>query len=244
MKNLILIIYLASASLTTFAASSFEGPYAGLYVGYANADAKGTEYNDNSSPITHPPGQPSGYSFKNNSVNSGLIGGFVGFNKVLENNILIGAEADYEFRNGDKTSLELLHNAIPSPYANYGYSVKSELTDAVSLRAKLGYIFNDNQTLVYITSGYAAAKLKSVYTDVLGNDSNPPGASQSHSKWHNGWTTGFGVEHFVNDKVSIKGEYRYSDYSNENDITSFYESIYRVKVESENLIRVGATYHF
>ena len=98
LKKILFTSLLAIVSSSVFAAGNFDGPYVGVHVGYANGDAKGTDYHDDGSGLT-------GYSFKNNSISSGLIGGFVGFNKTLDKNILVGIDADFEYRNCDKTSL-------------------------------------------------------------------------------------------------------------------------------------------
>ena len=62
---------------SVLADSKFDGLYAGVQAGYVEGKEKGKEYDD---------GDASGYTQKT-KPDSGLIGGFVGFNKVLENNI-------------------------------------------------------------------------------------------------------------------------------------------------------------
>ena len=231
-KILILIAFLALTK-TVFAENKFDGAYAGIDLGYVSSDTKGETMQDGRG---DDPG-PTGWSFKNTSIDSALFGGFVGLNKVFDNNALIGFEADYEFRNGDKTSRE----QYPGGPSNEIYA-KSKLSNTASVRAKLGYVFNNNQSLVYVNGGYAAAKAKNTstaYPDIA-----------SESKWHNGWTAGFGAEHFVTNKVSLKGEYRYSDYRTERynvnvpEATYMYGWYHDIKLESENSMRVGVAYHF
>ncbi len=227
------LILISFITLNAFADSKFDGAYAGIDLGYVNADSKGTTYQDGRG---DDPG-PTGWSFKSSSIDSALIGGFVGVNKVLDNNVLLGIEANYELRNGDKETL--LEHSLG--FSNAIYS-KSKLRNAASVRAKLGYIFNNNQTLAYITAGYAAAELKltTMYDESISDSSN----------WHNGWTAGFGAEHFINDKISLKGEYRYSDYNTEkysvnvSEGTYMYGWYHNAKLESENALRFGIAYHF
>lgn len=177
---------------SVLADSKFDGLYAGVQAGYVEGKDKGIEYEN---------GPANGYTMET-KPDSGLIGGFVGFNKVLENNMLVGIEADYEYRGGSDESFYKLYDVITTNYPN-----KSKLRDAGSLRARLGYLFNQGNTLGYLTAGYAIANIKRTFYNL---DDIP--LSESDSKSHDGWIAGFGAEHLVSEKVSVKAEYRYSDY--------------------------------
>lgn len=212
---------------SVLADSKFDGFYAGVQAGYVDGKDKGKEYED---------GVASTYTQKT-KPDSGLIGGFVGFNKVLENNMLVGIEADYEYRGGSDKSFQENEGGI-----NSYYPVKTKLKDAGSLRARLGYLFNEGNTLGYLTAGYATANIKRTFYVV---DGSPP--SESESKWHDGWIAGFGAEHLVSDKISVKAEYRYSDYGRKTISTAQvfgdgYEE--KQKYQDEQSIRIGVAYHF
>jgi len=232
MKKLIAIA-IATLSLgfvlpqSVLADSKFDGFYAGVQTGYVEGKDKGKEYND---------GVASGYTQKT-TPDSGLIGGFVGFNKVLENNMLVGIEADFESRGGSDKSLQKDEGVFDSDYP-----VKTKLKEAGSLRARLGYLFNEGNTLGYLTAGYATANIKRTFYSV---GETPP--SESESKWHNGWTLGFGAEHLVSEKISVKAEFRYSDYGRETISTAqVYSDGYeeKQKYQDEQSIRIGVAYHF
>ncbi len=213
---------------SVLADAKFDGFYAGVQAGYVDGKDKGTEYSDEDG------GGADGWTQKT-TPDSGLIGGFVGFNKVLENNMLVGIEADYEYRGGSGKS-----HQKEDGVTDLNYPVKTKLKEAGSLRARLGYLFNEGKTLGYLTAGYATANIKRTFSD-LGE-----AASESESKWHDGWTVGFGAEHLVSEKISVKAEYRYSDYGRETISTALYgDGIeQKQKYQDEQSIRIGAAYHF
>lgn len=232
---LFLLVLIALGSSAHAAESEFDGAYVGVNLGYANGDSKGTSYcngNDNECPK----GEPS-YFYANPGINSELIGGFVGFNKRINNNTLLGLEADYEFRNGHKRSFENIIDG-EGDADDVDYQVGSKFKNSASIRAKLGYLLNNNQSLIYATGGLSLLKMKNTYSKTGDN------FSETHSNWHSGWTAGLGLEHFVNSKLSIKGEYRYSDFAHKTDNISEYEEEYKVRVDSEHSVRLGIAYHF
>lgn len=211
---------------SVLAESKFDGFYGGVQVGYVDGEDKGKEYDG---------GVPDGWTQKT-TPDSGLIGGFVGFNKVLENNFLVGIEADYEYRGGSDKSFQKDEGITDTDY-----QIKTKLKDAGSIRARLGYLFNEGNTLGYLTAGYATANIKRTVSDLFYQD------SESHSKWHDGWTVGFGAEHLVSEKISVKAEYRYSDYGRETiSSAQVYGDGYeqKQKYQDEQSIRIGAAYHF
>lgn len=67
-----------------------------------------------------------------------------------------------------------------------------------SIRGRVGYVFNP--FMLYATGGLAASNAK--INDGATSDSNT----------HIGWTAGAGAEAAINDKVTARIEYRYSDY--------------------------------
>ena len=223
----LVLITLITSSASVFADEKFNGPYVGVQIGYADGKHHGEEFQDN--------GTLTGWKYKH-TTNKILFGGLAGYNKTFSNNILIGVEADYDYRNASKKSIELV-NGEP----RVDYTTKSKINTSVSLRAKLGLIFN-NKTLAYITGGYAGADIKTTYN--ASDDAPFPGTS-SNSQWHNGYILGFGAEHYINDKVSAKAEYRYADFGEKDAnvaIEQYYN--YRQNYDKENSIRIGLNYHF
>jgi outer membrane immunogenic protein len=224
-KNILVVSVLAFFSNFALADDNkFDGPYAGIHIGYDTSYANGVDYLSEA---------PTGWSFSNSSLGSTVFGGFVGFNKVLTNNVLVGIEADYEFQNADKVSSEL-KDGVPRS----DYSVKSKAGDAASIRAKLGYVFNENRTLAYLTAGYAFKKLTNTNIDTEED------LTSSSSNWYKGWTVGAGGEHFVYDNLALKAEFRYTDDDTQVDSVPIYDSVYKVNFQPNKSVRIGVAYHF
>jgi outer membrane immunogenic protein len=222
----LLLITLLTLSAPVFSDEKFNGPYVGVQIGYADGKHHGEEFEDD--------GTLTGYTYKN-TTNKILLGGLAGYYKTFSNNILIGVEADYDYRNASKKSIEL-QDGIPS----IDYTTQSKINTTASLRAKLGVIFK-NKTLAYITGGYAGADIKTTY-----NSDNvvSPGTS-SNTQWHNGFILGFGAEHYINDKISAKAEYRYADFGEKNANVAIEQYFnYRQNYDKENSVRIGLNYHF
>lgn len=85
------------------------------------------------------------------------------------------------------------------------YPAKIDIRSAWSLQARLGRIINE-QTLLYVTGGFAGARIQSSFCDVTVPE------CESHSDSENGWTAGLGIEHLLTDYLSIKAGYSYADY--------------------------------
>ena len=224
------LLLLAMTPVSVFAGDNFGGPYVGAHLGYVEGHDKGKEVLQN--------GTPNGYTQKT-SPDGVLYGLFAGYNKVLENNLLLGLEGDYENRNADdKTSQK--QNGVTDPAS----LTKTTLRNAASIRGKLGYIFNDNRTLAYVTGGYAVAEIKRKFsnTDTI----TYPVGSESHTKWQDGWTAGFGLEHLLGNNLSARAEYRYADYGKETvSVARLYNgNKERQKYDEEHSIQVGLIYHF
>lgn len=216
------------------AESNFDGFYAGLHTGYASGKDKGTQFDG---------GIADGFT-QETSPKGSLFGGLAGYNTVLENNMLLGLEADYEYR-GKSDSAFQKEFGVADPT----WTAATKLKDTASVRARIGYVFNEGKTLSYITAGYAAANIERTMSWTVPGSTTITGGpdSESHSNWQNGWTAGFGAEHFIDEKFSLKLEYRYSDFSSAT-ISSAqvfgtgYEQ--RQKYQNEQSVRVGVLYHF
>ena len=225
----LVLITLITLSASVFAEDkiNWTGPYVGINAGYANTKTEGQNQTF------------SQYTF-NNSQNFGLLGGFIGYQKVLTNNWLIGIESDFEAAKGDKT----VHSLEYGSPTTYDSNVNSKIESTFSLTPKLGYIFNNNQTLIYTLGGYALANIKTTYA--LPPPSTIIMPSDSSSQWYSGWTLGAGIEHFLNEKISIKTEYRYADYGSNFDAkaANVFNGPYKNKLQDENSFRAGIAYHF
>jgi outer membrane immunogenic protein len=110
-------------------------------------------------------------------------GGYVGYNYQLNNNFVIGAEADLlaSASDGDKDGLEV----------DQGING--------SLRARAGFALD--RFLFYGTGGVALTDLK---IDAAG------AGDASNTLW--GWTIGAGTEAMITPNITARIEYRYTDY--------------------------------
>jgi outer membrane immunogenic protein len=225
-KSLASALALALLSLNVLADDGFSGAYAGVQFGYVDGRDKGTEYDN---------GSPDGWT-QQTKPSGGLFGLAAGFNTFLNNNILVGIEADIEHRVASDTS-DQVYGGVADPT----YPVETETKAAFSLRPRVGYLFNGNQTLVFVTAGYASADIKRTFNSVGGT---PP--SQSSSEWKDGWTAGLGLEHVVAKTLTAKVEYRYADFGSTNaDSSLVFGSGYMEKQKyTEQSIRLGLMYHF
>jgi outer membrane immunogenic protein len=116
----------------------------------------------------------------------GMLGGFAGWNKQLDNNIVLGLEGDLKYDWNGKT-----YN---------GYEAGTDWGG--SARVRLGYAMDN--ALIYGTGGWTAAN---GYVDPKGADSK--------EKVLNGWTVGAGVDYKFTDNVFARAEYRFNDYGQE-----------------------------
>ncbi|MES2961813.1 MAG: outer membrane beta-barrel protein [Pseudomonadota bacterium] len=218
-------------SNTAFAQSNFDGFYAGFGVGHARGTDKGIEYKDNGGSF---------YGATQRTTPEGnLFSVFGGFNQVIEKNILLGAETDYEKRNYSHAGFQEINNSPPDLYP-----LETKVKNAKSLRARFGYIFNQDKTLSYITAGFAKINITRTYgdlTNALGN-----GTSLSKNTSHNGYVFGLGIEHFLTTQISLRGEYRYTKYMAKNiDSSAIYASGTIEKQRfSDQSFRLGMAYNF
>jgi outer membrane immunogenic protein len=118
----------------------------------------------------------------------GTLGGFAGWNKQLDNNIVLGIEGDF------------------------GYDWNNKKFDGVeagtdwngSARVRVGYAFDN--ALIYGAGGWTAAN---AYVDPAGNNN-------SKEKVLNGYTLGAGVDYKFTDNMFARAEYRFNDFGTEN----------------------------
>lgn len=150
----------------------------------------------------------------NNRIGTdGVTGGvFAGYNHQLENGVVLGAEGDVGY-SGVKGS-------------NAGTSVKSGVEG--SLRGRVGYAVTPD-VLPYVTAGGAAKSAK--VSDATGSDRNAV----------LGWTAGAGVDVKATEKVFVRGEYRYTDYGNEEFNTGAGDRKIRLK---DNRVQLGVGVKF
>ena len=232
MLKRILLKTLSIVSLLTFnhissadiKVSNFSGTYVGGSIGaVVDADSRTAEYQN---------GSKTGYASHSNP--EGLKGsGFIGYNFVNDKNILLGVEASYNFySDADDKVFEKDEGVIDSDYA-----VKTKIEQDVSIKGRLGYVFNNDKTLGYITGGYTTGRIKLIQRDY--SDS----VDGADTKSLDGFIVGMGIEHFLNNKFTARVEYNYTEFSEESYRNSIYDTDYKMNLDFHS-VQVGLAYHF
>lgn len=153
-------------------------------------------------------GGPGDFSF--GFKDGATIGGYAGFNWQLDNNFVIGLEGDY-------------NAALGSSVFSGKKAGTADMDSFGSIRARIGYAIDS--TLIYATGGLALAHI----------DFGPGDGLDDLSA---GYVVGGGVEHFVTNNVSLKGEFLYMDYPD-----LFTGGGTSVGIDGYT-VRVGAAWHF
>ena len=129
---------------------------------------------------------------------SGFVGGIhVGANYQF-GSIVAGIEADIEAGHVKGGFVD-----PPVPPGNPGGRGQTEISLQGSIRARLGYAFGP--VMAYATGGIAAADITATYW-------NWPGVSESFRQTAIGYTIGGGLEYAFTSNLSVRAEYRFTEY--------------------------------
>ena len=192
----------------------WSGFYAGGSVGGRNVDAEWTPTS-----VTTNVGVPipavGGADFSTVDFDdwSARIAGFVGYNFHLAPEFLVGVEAEVGMGGNDERS-------VPIPgfqtldAARDSSALLEGLWDA-SLRLRAGFLATDD-FLLYATGGVAFQNMRAT-TTCLSAAATPPCAGTTaygseDDEILTGYTIGGGLEYMLFEDVTVRGEYRYSDY--------------------------------
>lgn len=129
----------------------------------------------------------------------GFVGAQAGFNHVFDNGLMLGVEGDY--------ALASLNDSGEAGTGIFNTHVDLDIDQLASVRGRLGMAMG--QWLPFVTAGWGWAQAdRSTFNSFIGTSSD--------SNWHDGWTLGAGAEYAIDDKWSVKAEYRYYDLGKEN----------------------------
>jgi outer membrane immunogenic protein len=203
----------------------WSGSYVGLQAGYSRdhqdyaergyGDLEGENY------YTH------------DSVSAFVGGGHAGYN-FQRGRLVYGIEGDLEY--------DAARNTVEYQNDDWGYEAKMGLQGSARLR--LGYAFD--HLLVYGTAGLAVGEFsfKSI-CDWCGLFSES-GATESGSMHQTrvGWTAGAGLQYALNDRLSVRTEYRYTDFGSQTeDVSEFWDDPYRDTFSlTSHSVRLGVSY--
>src|SRR5450830_1166852 len=193
MKNIMVVsasILTALATENTIAENSWDGPYAGLSVGYADGQLKDADSFLNQ--------DASYYGIPSNPKPSGTeFGLFAGYNHSLFNtNIIGGVEAAYDTKT--------LHDSTTASSGTFPRSTDTSIGNRASFIAKLGYAINDS-FMPYVNFGGVVGK---TYFNLspdgnINSDFSP--AYDKKTTW--GTVIGAGVEYKVNSNFFLRASY-------------------------------------
>ena len=179
-------------SQRALAAEDWSGPRAGLRAGWVErSGAAGFQ----------PPSGGVGLRVSDLKAKSRLAEArlFAGYDAVLANGLLLGAEAEIGPTGGTRVARR---GGLTAG------ATRSERNYAIT--ARIGAPIDD-KTLLYLRAGYAAERLHSTYVGPTIRIFPPP--QTEATDWEAGLITGVGAERRVSDHVSLQAEYNRSSLS-------------------------------
>jgi outer membrane immunogenic protein len=221
---------ITSATPETSAKEMWQGVYSGIYGGYGTG-----LINRSTNSVINSPYNYSGYQNSYPTVTTDTfftdgptVGGQVGYNYVLANQMLLGAELDvgwadildrssYESKTIGSLSRTAFFQIAPDPSSYRSSSTYNRIAIdwQGTARIKAGYAFGN--LVAYATGGLAFGGVSSSSNDF--NLNNGLGAWYAYSiinnnygnndKFQVGWTAGGGFEYLLNKQWSAKAEYMY-----------------------------------
>jgi len=171
-------------------APSWSGFYLGAGVGYGSFVESETTVNTATGIPDHPSTDFGG---------KGVLGTvIVGYDHQI-GNLVLGAFADFDWSGAKGTMSDIAGG--PTLWG----SVEQDSAWAVGGRAGL---LTGPKTLVYLSGGYTQAKFDSFSLSSISGAT----VRSADSQTHNGWFLGAGMETKLVDNLSLRLEYRFSDY--------------------------------
>lgn len=163
----------------------------------------------------------------------GAFGGvFAGYNYQLQNNLVLGVEADANFADAKSSN-----NAFSPPLL--GETANGDLRWFGSARLRAGYALD--RFLPFVTGGVAFADY-SGEADAIGFGGTISGKINDT---HVGWTIGAGLEYAITSNLTTRIEYRYSDYGHKSRSVLFAFPGDPSGLDlTTNDVRVGMSYKF
>jgi outer membrane immunogenic protein len=135
----------------------------------------------------------------------GTVGGHIGYN-WQRRYLVYGFEADGSWIDGNATS-SLCHPC------SAGANQNMDPSWLATVRGRVGVAFDD--TLLYLTGGAAFGAPKNFF-DIFSNATGVVQGQFTSNSTQVGLTAGVGVEHQLSPKITMRGEFRYVDFRDDN----------------------------
>lgn len=253
-KGLVFSAILASAVATPALADDgeFDGPYAGISLGYSTVKSNqsvtlggnwATEAAALKTFVT-------GFYPTNSKVNNVNFGGQIGYNHQDSSGLVLGVEANVSVLSGKDTQLRGPSASASFPALTYSVASTFDPKVTYGARGKLGLA--SGATLFYATAGWGWTN-SDYAVDIVSNGGYHKTASGSHTS--NGFEIGAGIEHKFGSNLSVRFDYTYSDQGDFTYQTGYatgstfapptfnYTETFTQDLR-QNLFRVGLNYHF
>ena len=212
------------------AAYDWTGFYFGVNEGYAWGHSNWTASSGGSVLDNGSLNLAQGYD-ANNQGGSWFNGLQIGYNRMLQNRVVIGAEADISASSFPNYSGNRIGNTINVLQGTETYS--DNVFASGTVRGRIGYA--PGNWLFYATAGFAWTNEQFMLTSANGTDST--------FQQRVGWVVGAGVEGPLIPHWTVKAEYFYTGYGNRNiDFPSAGQQF--TSNLSEQEFRLGVNYHF
>lgn len=214
-----------------------EWNWSGLYIGahggygFAQSDA---QFNELPGWVDDDCGPSYNYGCALQLDPEGAFGGVqAGYNYQFSNGFVLGVEGDWSFASLHDSG-ESAFNP-PGPDSSSYTHVDLEIDQLATVQARFGYAMGRWLPFATVGWGWAHVERNAYNPDTLPTPVND-------ERWHNGWTAGVGAEYAIDDKWSVKGEYRYFDAGDEDYSLTFAEGT-NVDLDIHTL-RIGINYSF
>jgi opacity protein-like surface antigen len=153
---------------------------------------------------------------------------------IQTGSVVYGAELEHTFVSSKR---DVIYDTAINQ-TNPRVLIHNELKSVTTLRGRMGVTVGDG--LVYATAGFAKASANHTFTNVTNVQDD-----YSTNNDHTGFVYGFGVEHRVNQLLSLRAEYQHTNFpeaSAYNSPTGYY-SVMEVG-DNLSVFNFGASFHF
>lgn len=214
--------------------SSWVGAYAGLGLGYAfgGDDRVGVRFYEDGEIIDRAD------DLTNLKIKGWAADARLGY-RWQRGNMVFGPELSIDGGSIDDSHTELTENTVPLPGEPLmdRQTIESSMNYAATLALKAGYLVRPD-TMVYGSAGYSRGDFD--YKIAINDSSVTEGFDAD------GYSVGLGVEHKINDRMSVFGEYNYRNYG-KTDVALYSEggeSLVTRATPEHSMIKMGVNFSF